>query len=565
MIRRVPLSLVGLVVLLAACAPAASNPVAGGDQSTPKAAAPKVLVVGAQRALTGFGGAVGLPHDVGDLLSDGLVAKNFRGEWIPQLATQVISLQDGSWRINADGTMDTTWKLRPNIKWHDGTPMTSADLMLGFTINKDPTTPPDAATAGLVLATSAEAPDPLTLVVRWKDVWVRANEAIGLIPRPVHMLGAMYQATPAAVHTSQYFISDFVGVGPYRLEGFTLGVETLLQRFSDYYLGVPPIDRVIFHYMQDPATMVANILAGAVDILIPPGLDVDAAIDARRRWEGTGNRMILAPLQEDFTSAYSVQQRPDVAKPQDVATKRDVREALFRGIDRESLSEVITQSLGPVADSWIAPGHPVRTSVGPKIPQYPYDLSRAAQLLSASGWTKGADGVLVNGAGERFEYELAGPTRPELQKIQAIISDGWKPLGVVGTMRVLSSAEDTVAMNRSTMSGVYLGSVGADQYYFASQMHTRESTSAANWNLRNRGGYGSAAVDSLYDRLNKTVDTGARTGLYGDIAQIVMQDVGIWPFYWAPYPVLALAKVQGGVYPSKGMMMDNIMEWDIVS
>lgn len=71
-------------------------------------------------------------------------------------------------------------------------------------------------------------------------------------------------------------------------------------------------------------------------------------------------------------------------------------------------------------------------------------------------------------------------------------------------------------------------------------------------------------MDGLYDRLNKTVDPTERTGLYGDIARITMQDVGLWPFYWSPYPVLALALVQGAIYPAKGGMIDNIMEWDVV-
>lgn len=137
----------------------------------------------------------------------------------------------------------------------------------------------------------------------------------GADPRPTHILGPIYQNTTEALHTSPYFISGLVGVGPYRLESFSLGIETLLTRFDDYYLGVPRINRIIFHYMQDPTTMVANILDGAVDILIPPGLDVEVAVDVQHRWEGTGNRMIVAGLQEDFASAYTVQQRVDLAKP----------------------------------------------------------------------------------------------------------------------------------------------------------------------------------------------------------------------------------------------------------
>ena len=98
MIRRVRLSVVGVMFLLTACAPTA-GPRAADAGSPERPAAPKVLVVGAQRALTGFGGQSGSPQDAGDLLSDGLVAKNYRGEWIPQLARSEEHTSESSHRL----------------------------------------------------------------------------------------------------------------------------------------------------------------------------------------------------------------------------------------------------------------------------------------------------------------------------------------------------------------------------------------------------------------------------------------------------------------------------------
>src|SRR5947208_1799012 len=48
-----------------------------------------------------------------------LMTLNDRGTWIPRLAAERISVESGTWRVNPDGTMDTIWKLRPNIRWHD--------------------------------------------------------------------------------------------------------------------------------------------------------------------------------------------------------------------------------------------------------------------------------------------------------------------------------------------------------------------------------------------------------------------------------------------------------------
>ena len=47
----------------------------------------------------------------------------------PALAAEPPSIEKGTWRLNPDGTMETTWHLRPNIKWHDSQPFTSADLL----------------------------------------------------------------------------------------------------------------------------------------------------------------------------------------------------------------------------------------------------------------------------------------------------------------------------------------------------------------------------------------------------------------------------------------------------
>jgi len=87
--------------------------------------------------------------------------------------------------VNPDGTMDTAWRLRPNVKWHDGAPFTSADLLFSFNVYKDPEVP-TASGRALGLMASATAPDPLTFVVHWSSPYVRADEGQALIPSLVH-------------------------------------------------------------------------------------------------------------------------------------------------------------------------------------------------------------------------------------------------------------------------------------------------------------------------------------------------------------------------------------------
>ena len=148
------LPILAVLVTLGACAqPAAPGRSQGGGQSNQGGAqVPKVLVVGIQREPTDLGvlfgqgtaTTAGGAGSVKLMVHDKLAVEMDLDRWEAQLAVGLPSLEDGSWRVNPDGSMDTTWKLRPNIKWHDGAPFTSADLMFAYQIFMDP----DLATSG---------------------------------------------------------------------------------------------------------------------------------------------------------------------------------------------------------------------------------------------------------------------------------------------------------------------------------------------------------------------------------------------------------------------------------
>src|SRR5437667_11540733 len=131
---------IAVSVALGACRPSDGQPTGPADAG--RLAPPRTLVVG----------DVGEPASFG-VLREGSASKDFRGvakiphnslvfqggdeAYYPQVATSLPSLQDGTWVVNSDATMDITWKLRPNVKWHDGAPFTSDDLLFSFTVYKD--------------------------------------------------------------------------------------------------------------------------------------------------------------------------------------------------------------------------------------------------------------------------------------------------------------------------------------------------------------------------------------------------------------------------------------------
>src|SRR5437899_10579195 len=129
--------------------------------------------------------------------------------------------------------------------------------------------------------------------------------------------------------------------------------------------------------------MIANILSGAVDV-VASGIDVEAAVEFKRRWEGTANRVLF----ENSGKLYMLdpQLRPESAKPRDAFALRGVRQAFYQAIDRNAVADAMSYGLAPAADSYFPAEHPLRAELEPWIPQFPYDVARASALLEDSGW-----------------------------------------------------------------------------------------------------------------------------------------------------------------------------------
>src|SRR5437763_8741045 len=170
---RIAILLLGLIVV--ACAPGRPSTPPGSD--TPGAAPAdqrqsKSLTISLQGEPAALdlllGGDVGGSPgaEMSLALNEHLSQYDNKGNIFPQLATELPSLDKGTWVLNPDGTMETTYHLRPNILWHDGQPMTSRDVVFGWTVARDPELP--VATRDVAsLVSTIDTPDDTTVVMHW--------------------------------------------------------------------------------------------------------------------------------------------------------------------------------------------------------------------------------------------------------------------------------------------------------------------------------------------------------------------------------------------------------------
>jgi peptide/nickel transport system substrate-binding protein len=551
-LTRVPLlfGLAALLTLTACAQPSRTTPAAAPDQPQGQAPAapqaPKVLTIVQLRELgtfegyTGAGGGGGGADVEGALAIGHLVVSDAPGHYILQLARELPAVDKGTWRVNADGSMDVTWKVHPNAKWHDGTPFSTADLAFAWRVNRDPEMP--TASGSIVsLMESVSTPDATTFEVHWSKVYKDALLAVGLTPLPRHLLEDLYTRDKQAFVNSSYFTTDYVGLGPYKLAGWTPGSHTEYVRFDDFYLGKPKLDRVVVRYIGDPNTTLANLMAGEADVALPLTVTPQGAVEIRQRWQGTKNQVVIRP--QETAELLVPQYRPDGAMPKQFGPAHSavVRQALIHALDRQAIAEVVTSGLSPVADSWISSQNVVRGEVERSIPQYPYDVAKAQQLLAQAGWMRGGDGVLVHQqSGERFELPLWSRPATGGEQELLMIADNFKAVGIDSSINVISGAQASDRSYEATRPGLSTTKPGAIGLP-GPRLYSKEIASESNrWSGENKFAYSNPRFDALVDRFLSNIDPKEEVNLQRQMVQEVIGEAGILPIYW--YTQITIAR-----------------------
>src|SRR5437870_972590 len=182
MMRRAISAMFVMAALLAACAaPRSDSSSAQSGQDALRSTAPKRIVsairgapVSLVQQKTQRGGSVRGLDGIEELAHAGLTYVKADGTRAAQLADAVPTIDSGLWKVFPDGRMETTWRIKPNARWHDGTPFTAEDLAFTARVAQDA----DIAIFRELAYDSIEdvaAPDPRTVVVRWSRPFIEAD------------------------------------------------------------------------------------------------------------------------------------------------------------------------------------------------------------------------------------------------------------------------------------------------------------------------------------------------------------------------------------------------------
>ncbi|MBI5566285.1 MAG: ABC transporter substrate-binding protein [Chloroflexi bacterium] len=538
--RRIPAWSVWLIIvswLLAACGPAAtpapaptSQPAPQSTESTqPIAPPPTTAPVPAEPVVVKLGW-LGKPdtlnpayafltesYIVFDLILSPLVTEGIDGKYTGDLAAE--------WSSSPDGLL-WTFKLRDNLKWHDGTPLTAEDV--AWSIDAVIQNPDGwAALSGYVGGfTEATAPDA-------KTVQIAVEEPIGNMEYRVSFLYALPRkdfesfATPEDL---QNFANDAaLGSGAFKLKTFDKDQGVIvLDANPDFHLGRPKIDQAIFRTFDNEDAMVQAVKVGDIDVVI------EVPSTAAETVKGFADvKVVQQPSRSLSQLIINSAPADHDPKPTRNPALEDpvVKLAIAQAIDKQDLVDIVLQGLGKPGYSIIPQTLGGGYWYNPNIQDVPFSIETANDLLDKAGYVKGPDNVRAKD-GVRLEFRLQFPSDSDTAPRVADLMTGWfKEAGIKTTPQAVDPDSLTSACCPTGDYDLILWGWGSDpDPDFMLSVLTSDQFVEGGWS---DSGYSNPKYDELYLAQQSATDPAARQKIVWEMQQMVFDDKPYIVYWYA--------------------------------
>lgn len=428
-----------------------------------------------------------------------------------------------SWLVSPDGKT-ITFRIRPNVRFQDGVPLTSADVK--YTFEEVLARYHPQASKAFAFVSSIETLDPYTIVVRFKEPYgpfLHLLATAGVV-LPKHL----YEGTD--VLKNPYNLRP-VGAGPFKFLEWAPGDHITLVRNDGYYEpGLPYLDRLVFRMIPDPHARTIAIETGEVDYIHDYYFNrADYGQVAHRKDIVT---KIDPGFPEDDLLIFNVRKAP--------FSDRRVRQAVARAIDRRLLIDRVYRGLGGVSHSAIDTR--IAWAYNPKVDfekRYAYDPKAAEALLDEAGYPRRA-------GGPRFVMRLTfDPRHVGFLDMAQVIREQLRQVGIDVQ---LDAAERNVMINKvfmnwdfdATLQNYATGgdpAIGIQRLYVCSDVRKAPFVNAS--------GYCNKEVDALFAQGAGQVLRRQRVEPYYKVQELLAPEIPSLPLVQIAEVDVARSTVQG--------------------
>ncbi len=448
------------------------------------------------------------------LLFNSLVKKNEKFDYVGELASNITRSDDGT---------VFTFTLHDNVKFHDGTPLTSADvkytldLVFSSSFAKSASFYEGTGKDKHSYIRSVEAPNEKTVAVTLIKPWV----------------GLLSNLVPVAIIKKDSYQTQGthpLGTGPFKFISYDEAQQVVeVEAFPEYWDGPAKISKIRVRVMADMNQLQAELRAGRVDIApMPTSLSPDSVklLDQDPKLQVNafqGSNVVLLTINTSSAPLDNVK----------------VRQAIAYAIDRENLINKLLLGFGKIAHS-IIPEESWAYTAGQK---YSYDPAMAKKLLDEAGF-KDPDG---DGPKMRFEkpilYKLSGSSIAGRQ-YAGVIQNYLKEVGIPVEIQTPELNTFLDELRRGNYQVAYSQWVGGNQdpIFYKDLFATSEIPSEARAS-RNRSRFSNKELDPLLDEAVNTFDRQRGLELYTKIQEIVSREVPVFPMWYQSNIVISKKSV----------------------
>ena len=473
-----------------------------------------------------------------------ITAFSTEGKPVCLLCTEVPTLENGLARIEdqPDGSkgLAVTIKLRPDLDWSDGVPVTARDIAFTWKLASDPAS---GFSNNYVWsrAKSVEIVDDHTAVLHLPRTLVTYQMWDYILPEHLERsIADSGDALNYINHTLYNSAPTTPGLwnGPYIISHYESGSLIELTPNPHWHGKPPAIKRVVVRLVDNTAALQANLLSGDVD-MTPSGIGV------------TTDQAVL--LEKDHPGQFQFFYRPglsyeriDLQKDNPMLADLRVRQALLLAIDRKTLVSRLFSGHASVALSWINALEPNYTT---DVPTYPYDPARARTLLQEAGFTPGPDGICRNAAGDRLSFEFATTSGNRVRELsQQVMQSWWKAVCIEVTIKNQPSRSffgELMRKRAYTGLAEYANStrIGLPPTPFYGSAAT--PTAANNWNGQNWTGFSDKAMDAALAAADVELDPAKQKADWLEMQRIYATALPELPLYLREDPDIVPSWLHG--------------------
>ena len=419
----------------------------------------------------------------------------------------------------SDDKLTYTFHLREGVKFHNGQPMTSADVKFSIDKARDPKTGWGFIDVAIK---SVEAPDPNTVVITTKYPWAPLVADIALFNNAI--LPKDY-----AGMSQKDFYANPIGTGPFKWDHWTHGKEIKLVKNPDYWQkGKPYLDSVTWTTVPTDATRELQLKGGQAQIdEFPPF----STIDTLKQTPGITMNLFPSTRTDYLPMNFKVKPFDDV----------HVRRAISYAIDRQAMIDSVLFGYAEPANSFMPPQVPYYDKASPGLQ---YDLDKAKQEMAQSSVPNGFSFELSVGSGDDTQTQIA-----------QILQESLKQIGIDMKIRKVDPSVQFQQQQEYDYEMTFA-------YWTMDIADPDELVSFAVDN-KTAGSFFTDYNDPQQiewtHQAQATFDTGQRQELYTQIQKKAAEDAFMVFLYYSPYRYAYSDKVQGfKVYPTGNYHMEDV-------